>query len=135
MKIDDVTIKALAASVKMREMRQELLTSNIANAETPEYKAKRLDFEEALARAINVDNSLSLKTMDERHYDVGGGGFNNLQPEVYNDYDGVESEDGNNVDRDKELALMAQNKILYDASVELLKRKLSLLKYTVNSER
>ncbi|MFZ8933509.1 MAG: flagellar basal body rod protein FlgB, partial [Bacteriovoracaceae bacterium] len=49
MDIEDKTLKALATSLKFRQMRQELISSNIANAETPGYKAKRIDFEEALA--------------------------------------------------------------------------------------
>jgi len=41
MNIDDKTTQALAASLKYRQMRQELIASNIANAETPGYKAKK----------------------------------------------------------------------------------------------
>lgn len=133
MKIDDPTVQALAASLKYRQLRQELIASNIANAETPGYKAKKIDFEEALARALDVDNELKMKTTDSKHYNVGGGGFNNLQPEIYEDSNGVTSLDGNNVDRDQEMAEMAENKIMYDASVQLLNKKLGLLKYAIGS--
>lgn len=132
---DDKTLKALATSLNFRQMRQELLSSNIANAETPGYKAKRLDFEEALARALDVDGNESMLTSDERHFDVGSGGFNNLQPDIYDDPNGVVSDDGNTVDRDAEMAKMAENKIMFDASVQLLNKKLGLLKYAVSSER
>ena len=135
MKIEDRTLQALAASLNFRQMRQELITSNIANAETPGYKTKRLAFEEALARAIDVDGQQALDTDDSRHFDVGSGGFDNLEPEIYEDPNGVVSEDGNTVDRDKEMALMAENKILYDATVQLLNKKLGLMKYVVGSER
>ncbi|MCO4792452.1 MAG: flagellar basal body rod protein FlgB [Bacteriovoracaceae bacterium] len=135
MKIEDKTLQALATSLNFRQMRQELITSNIANAETPGYKSKRVDFEEALARALDVDESQKLNTDDGRHFNVGGGGFNNLQPEIYDDPNGIISEDGNTVDREKEMALMARNKILYDASVQLLNKKLGLMKYAISSER
>lgn len=133
MKIDDPTIQALAASLKYRQLRQELIASNIANAETPGYKAKKIDFEEALARALDVDDELKMKTSDSKHFNVGGGGFNNLQPEIYEDSNGIQSLDGNNVDRDQEMADMAENKIMYDASVQLLNKKLGLLKYAIGS--
>lgn len=133
MKIDDATIQALAASLKYRQLRQELIASNIANAETPGYKAKKLDFEEALARALDTDGELKMKTSDSKHFNVGGGGFNNLQPEIYEDANGIVSPDGNNVDRDQEMAEMAENKIMYDASVQLLNKKLGLLKYAITS--
>jgi flagellar basal-body rod protein FlgB len=133
-KIADSTIKALEASLNFRKMRQEIIAANIANAETPGYKAKRLDFEAALQRALDIDHKQSLLTNDERQYNIGGGGFDNLEPTMYEDNDGVVSEDGNSVDREKEMALMAENKILFDASVQLLNKKLGLLKYAVQSE-
>lgn len=133
-KIADSTVKALVASLNFRKMRQELIASNVANAETPGYKAKRLDFEAALQRAIDVDHLQSLHTNDDRQYNVGGGGFDNLEPTVYEDDDGVTSDDGNTVDREKEMAMMAENKILFDASVQLLNKKMGLLKYAVQQE-
>lgn len=135
MDIDDRTLKALATSLNMRQMRQELIASNVANAETPGYKAKRIDFEAALARALDIDKQQSLLSNDEKHFNVGGGGFDNLEPTIYNDANGILSEDGNTVDRDAEMAKMAENKILYDASVQLLNKKLGLLKYVIGSER
>lgn len=133
MKIDDPTIQALSASLKFRQLRQELIASNIANAETPGYKAKKIDFEEALARALDVDDQLKMKTVDSKHFNVGGGGFNNLEPDIYEDSNGIVSPDGNNVDRDQEMADMAENKIMYDASIQLLNKKLGLLKYAIGS--
>ncbi|MGZ3786880.1 MAG: flagellar basal body rod protein FlgB [Bacteriovorax sp.] len=135
MNIDDKTTQALAASLKYRQMRQELIASNIANAETPGYKAKKLDFEDALARALDTDGQQTLKTTDSKHFNVGGGGFNNLQPEIYEESNGIVSPDGNTVDRDQEMADMAENKIMYDASVQLLNKKLGLMKYVVGSDR
>lgn len=134
MNIDDKTLQALQASLKYRQMRQELINSNIANADTPGYKSKRLDFEEALSRALDVDGKESLKVEDEKHYDVGSGGFKSLSPEVYDDPNGIVTEDGNNVDRDHEMVLMAENKVMYDAAVQLINKKLGLMKYILASE-
>ena len=135
MNVDDKTIQALAASLKYRQLRQELIASNIANAETPNYKAKKIDFEEALARALDVDDELKMNTADSKHFNVGGGGFKNLAPEIHEDPNGIVSPDGNSVDRDQEMADMAENKILYDASVSMLNKKLGLLKYAIGSDR
>lgn len=134
MDVNDKTLKALSTSMNFRQMRQEVISANIANADTPGYRAKRVDFEAALARALDVDGNMSMKAGDQRHYDVGSGGFDNLRPEIHNDPNGVVSEDGNTVDRDREMALMAENKILYDASVQLLAKKLGLMKYAVQSQ-
>jgi len=133
MEINDKTMQALQASLKFRQLRQELHAGNIANAETPGYKAKKLDFEDALARALDTDDQLKMNTSDSKHFNVGGGGFNNLQPEIYEDSNGIVSPDGNNVDRDQEMAEMAENKIMYDATVQLINKKLGLLKYAIGS--
>ena len=58
-----------------------------------------------------------------------------MQPEIYEDANGIVSPDGNTVDRDSEMAEMAENKIMYDASVQLLNKKLGLMKYAVGSDR
>jgi flagellar basal-body rod protein FlgB len=135
MNVNDKTLKALAAAVKFREMRQEIISSNIANSETPGFKAKRLDFEEALARALDVDGNMGMNAEDPEHFDVGSGGFNNLEPDLYDDPNGIVSEDGNTVDRDAEMAKMAENKIMYDALVQLINKKMGLMKYAVQSEK
>lgn len=135
MNVNDKTLQALAAATKFREMRQEVLSSNIANKDVPGYKAKRLDFEAALARALDVDGQMGMIVDDQKHFNVGNGGFNNLQPEIYDDPNGIVSEDGNTVDVQEEMALMAENKIMYDALVQLMNKKLGIMKYTINSER
>jgi flagellar basal-body rod protein FlgB len=135
MKVDNKTLQALASSLKFREMRQEIISSNVANANTPGYKAKRVDFEAALARALDTDEQQTLKSENGEHFNVGGGGFNNLEPEIYEDPNGIVSEDGNTVDVEDEMAKMAENKILYDATIQLLNKKLGMMKYVINSER
>lgn len=135
MDVNDKTLKALASAVKFREMRQEIISSNIANSETPGYKSKRLDFEGALARALDVDGNMGMKVEEGKHFDVGSGGFDNLQPELYNDPNGIVSEDGNSVDRETEMAKMTENKVMYDALVQLMNKKMGLMKYVVMSEK
>ena len=135
MDINDKTLKALASAVKFREMRQEVISSNIAIPETPGFKAKRLDFEEALARALDVDGQLTMKINDPKHFNVGNGGFNNLKPEVYEDPNGVVSENGNTVDIQDEMAREAENKLMYDALIQMINKKLGMKKYILNSER
>ena len=135
MSIHDKTIDALATALNFRQMRQEILASNIANAETPGYKAKRIDFEAALARALNIEGTNQINTSNPKHFDVGGGGLGDIEPQIYEDPNGQVSENGNTVDREKEMALMAENKLMFDAAVQLLNKKLALKKYLLSAER
>jgi flagellar basal-body rod protein FlgB len=75
---------------------------------------------------------MGMKVEDGKHFDVGNGGFENLQPEVIEDPNGIVSEDGNTVDREKEMARMAENKVMYDALVQLMNKKLGMMKYIIN---
>ena len=135
MDVNDKTLKALTTALNFREMRQELISSNVANANTPGFKSKKLDFEEALARALDVDGQMQMTTTDGRHHNVGNGGFNNLEPEIYDDPNGVVSENGNTVDVEAEMAKMAENKLMYDALVQLINKKTGMMKYAINSEK
>lgn len=135
MEVSDKTTQALAAALNMRQLRQELINSNVANADTPGYKAKRLDFEEALAQALDSDGKLGMNTNNPEHFAVGSGGFASLKPTVYEDPNGEVKENGNTVDRDAEMAEMNENKIQYDAAVQLLNKKMGMLKYAITSER
>lgn len=135
MDVNDKTLKALTTALNFREMRQELISSNVANANTPGFKAKKLDFEEALARALDVDGQMQMGVTDERHHNVGNGGFNNLEPEIYDNPNGVVSENGNTVDVEAEMAQMAENKLMYDALVQLINKKMGIMKYAINSEK
>ena len=135
MDVSDKTLQALTTALNFREMRQELISSNVANANTPGYKAKKLDFEEALARALDVDGQMKMNATDGRHYNVGSGGFNNLEPEIYDNPNGVVSENGNTVDVEAEMARMAENKLMYDALVQLINKKMGIMKYAINSDK
>jgi len=114
----------------LRLLNQNVISSNIANSDTPGYKAKAVEFESALRDALNVGNTLPMESDDPRmivHRDTDP-----VNPEVYDDPNGVESLDGNTVDRGAEMAKLAANQIVYDASAELLKRKLNMLNYAIN---
>ena len=65
MKAEDKTLQALALATKFRQLRQEIISSNVANSETPGYKAKRVHFEEALARAQSGEKAIHSQTASE----------------------------------------------------------------------
>ena len=126
----DPTIGALNTSLNLRLMNQNVISSNIANADTPGYKAKTMEFESALRDALGADGGLQAQGTDGRH--IVHKETDPVEPEIYDDPNGVESLDGNTVDRASEMAKMAENQLLYDASTEMLKRKLGMLKYAIS---
>ena len=126
----DSTIGALNTSLNLRLVNQNVIASNIANADTPGYKAKALDFEASLREALGTGEGQRPEATQEGH--IQRKATDPVRPEIYDDPNGIESLDGNTVDRSSEMAKMAENQLLYDAAVEMLKKKLAMQKYAIS---
>ena len=125
----DSTIGALNTSMNLRLTHQNVISSNIANADTPGYKAQRMEFEGALRQALGVDDQLPMEADHAEHIVVRS--TDPVSPAIYEDPYAGESLDGNTVNRSEEMALMTENRQLYEASAEMVKRKLGMLKYSI----
>lgn len=125
----DSTINGLNTAMNLRLVNQNVISSNIANADTPGYHAKKVEFEGALRQALGADDSLPLETDSPEQISIKTDGT--VSPEIAEDMNGVESLDGNTVNRSEEMAKMAENQLLYDAAAEMLKKKLGMLKYSI----
>jgi len=134
-RIFDKTTDALATAVNMRLIKNNVISANIANAETPGYKAKKMDFEDALARQIDIDGLRKLSTTHHDHIPVGGTISARARAEIYDNPDGVTSNDGNTVDLEKEMTMLAENQIQYKAAIQLINKKLAALKYAASEGR
>ena len=126
------TTDALGSAINFRLLRQNVTTANIANAETPGYKAKKVDFEEALARAVNLDGTNAMSAEHEDHFATGLGGVGRSRADVYDNPEGPTKMDGNTVDLENEMATLAENSILYKAAIRLINKKLATMRYAVS---
>lgn len=89
-------------------MRNDAISNNLANVDTPGYKRQDVDFENQLARALRNSKYTS---MDAK---VANLKSNRLRPRCYTDYAGFSYRmDGNNVDVDTEGVYLAKNQITY----------------------
>ncbi|OFZ21053.1 MAG: flagellar basal-body rod protein FlgB [Bdellovibrionales bacterium GWB1_55_8] len=126
----DPTIGALNTALNLRLANQNVISGNIANADTPGYKTKKMEFEGALRDALGVGTELTPREGDPRH--IVHRSTDAVEPEIYDDPNGVESLDGNTVNRAEEMARLTENQLLYDAAAEMLKKKLGMLKYSIS---
>ena len=131
----DKTTNALATSLAMRQLRHNVTSSNIANAETPGYHAKKMDFEGALQRALDLDGVNSLSTSSAEHFAVGGVSVMKTRPDIYENPEGIVSNDGNTVDVEKEMSALSENAIMYKAALSLINKKMAALKYAASEGR
>ena len=126
----DPVIGALNTSLNLRLANQNVISGNIANADTPGFKAKKVEFESALRDALGISGQLPVVRTNVKH--ISHESSDAVLPAIYEDPNGIESLDGNTVDRAAEMSRMAENQILYDASTEMLKKKLGMLKYAIS---
>lgn len=89
-------------------IRNEVISNNISNADTPGYKRQDVNFETQLAKALR---SSRYRSMDAKVADVK---TSRLNPITYTDYSGFSYRiDGNNVDPDTEGVYLAKNQVIY----------------------
>ena len=134
-KIDKTTViqeKALDAAW----LRNEVLSHNIANVDTPTYKRKDVDFEKYLRGALNY--GLDDVIVHRRHNfrfskqpDIGS-----IQANVMEEYNTMAMRiDGNNVDIDEEMAQMAKNTIRYNVITHNINGKFAKIKHAITEGR
>lgn len=126
----DSTIGGLSAAMNFRLMNQNVTAANIANADTPGYKAQKVEFETALRDALNISGRLQMEGSDPEHFTKADPGH--IDPEIYENPNGQVHLDGNTVDRNAEQVEMASNQMQYDSAAEMIKRKLALLRYAIS---
>ncbi len=124
-------IDSLGNARQLRGKRAEMLASNMANADTPNYKAKDFDFNSALKQAQG--EQMTLRTTQKGHLSSQGtsGGF---QPEVQYRIPGQPSLDGNTVDPQLEKSAFTENAVYYQATLNFLDSRVKGLKDAIRGE-
>lgn len=106
-------------ALALRSQRAEILASNIANADTPGYKARDIDFKAVLANA-DLQSGSALRRTHPQHIQVASTG--NSAELLYRTPD-QSSLDGNTVDIHREKSAFAENALRYQASLHFLSSK------------
>ena len=114
-------------ALQVRAQRAEVIASNIANADTPGYKARGLDFKSALAQATSKQQS-GLTRTNEKHFDVRTELNNGTG---YRVPDQPDTGDGNTVDVQVERNLYLENSMQYQASLRFLDGRIKGLKKAI----
>lgn len=133
--IDKLTGKTniLEKSLNASWYRNEVISQNIANIDTPNYKRKEVAFEEYMS---DYNNSIEGKRTDERHMIIGKRNYNNVEPVMKVDNEKLEMRiDGNNVDIDNEMALMAQNSLKYNVLIDRISSKFNSIRNVIKEGR
>ena len=127
----DNTTRGLEKSLDLTLRRNTLIAGNVANTETPGYRAKDINFAGELERAMGEQPGKELKKTDARHLDT----TSDSSSRVVDDYSGATRADGNNVDIDLQMGRLAYNSGKYSAATRFLRKKLGMLKFAIREAR
>jgi len=115
----DEAMRFHQTALNTRAYRQQVIASNIANADTPNYKARDVDFREALKGALaGKSGNLALNATSARHLAAAGASPLEANLKFRNDQQGAV--DGNTVNMDVERSAFAENAVQYQASVTFI---------------
>ncbi len=120
----DEALRFQQTALSLRAARQELLASNIANADTPNYKAKDVDFASALQNALTGKGSALPAIQTSPMHLQGNAGRDILGAPVMYRKPVQPSADGNTVDMDVERAQFADNALRYESGVKFVSDQL-----------
>jgi flagellar basal-body rod protein FlgB len=122
----DDAMRAATLALKGLTSRQQVISHNLANVDTPGFSAKQVDFETTLKRSLKQGGKMNMAKTSQGHIDSTSSLSNFMA--TTNKAGGTFREDGNNVDVDTELLDMSETNIKYQAISQEISKKLLLLK-------
>ncbi len=128
----DSNSQLLSKVLDLRATKAEVISSNLANAETPGYAPSHFDFEEDLAAAMGSRTDLNLQTTASNHIPLHPTNFDSVEGKIIEEKDTSPIGDENGVSVDEEMVSLSENQILYETAAQLLKKKLSIYRYVVS---
>lgn len=123
----------LEKSLSLRARRQELIVSNIANADTPNYKSFDIVIDEEMQKTGDSTSGAPLAATHPNHLGTARTGFDQVTIHTKKS-DGLSLRgDGNTVDMDTEMVNLSENSLLYRASSQIIKKMFGALRLAMNS--
>lgn len=129
-----VSIKILEKSLNTSWLRNETISNNISNVNTPGYKRERVEFESIL-KDYMLNIGIEGKVTHEKHMPIGNVSIDNIEPSISKDMQSKYRRDGNNVNIDVEMANLAKNTIQYNMLAQRVSGKFSKLKSVIKDGR
>jgi len=130
------SITRLEEALNVRSKRHQVITTNIANQDTPEYKAKSLDFKNALKAVTGEGTTIALARTNKNHLSPQSQAKDPISSQIKVATTSRTSRlDGNTVETEKEMTRLAENTFMYQATAQLIARKLSGLKNVISEGR
>ena len=136
-RIFEGTIDVAEKALDLRSRRHEMIISNVANADTPGYKAFDLMVEDALRQSTDANQgSINMQRTNPAHMNGRVSGTQQLRSHIVelsgeNNLRG----DGNTVDMDREMSNLSANQLLYKATAQIMTKKFGDLRNVIKGAK
>lgn len=130
--LSGASFQRLEGAVQAAEMRQSIISNNIANADTPNFKRSEIVFEQLLQQEMGGNSSYGLKgkRTNEKHIPIGGAG-SNPSAQLITDETSTVNNNGNNVDIDREMSLLAKNQLSYNLYIQQVSHEVKMIRTAI----
>lgn len=127
-------------SLDAAALSHKVISNNLANVDTPGFKRSTVLFNENLRKAMEAKRGgtqqLALSRTDARHLDLNAApALGSIEPELVTDVTSTMRNDGNNVDIDREVALLSQNTVWYQTLAQITQMQFSSLRTAISEGR
>lgn len=136
-KLFNFTQQLLELSLRVRSARHEILSANVANADTPGYRPRELDFKTVMETAVGSGSDGRTGPAGRRDIDpkLATELLPSMVYQVEDQRHGEDRLDGNAVSLDRQMALLTENALAHETSLTLLSRTLAGLRYAIGEGR
>lgn len=129
--LGDNTMVTLQRALDGLALRQQVISRNIANVDTPGYKASTVSFEQQLQHALRDDGGNPTPTRTSPGH-LAAPASESASPRVTQRTNLTVRRDGNNVDIEREMTDLVETTLRYSATTRILNRKLALLRFVIS---
>ncbi len=144
----DKTTNLLHRGLDLRTAKHQATASNIANQDTPFYKAKEMDFKKAIRDFIPPPMDVPMSTTNKAHFALTmklnltasqhipvGGHPRGAESYIQESQDKTTRLDQNNVNGEQQMAQLAENNLMFNAASQLISKKFGGLKSAIREGR
>ncbi len=122
----------MEGALQAAEMRQRVISNNVANGDTPHFKRSEVLFEELLEQTMgNEQGQLSLKRTNQKHIPIGSASATIPLPKLITDETTAMNNNENNVDIDREMSLLAKNQLSYNLYVQQINHDVKMMRTAI----
>ncbi|WP_169083086.1 flagellar basal body rod protein FlgB [Paenibacillus sp. PL91] len=122
----------MEGALQAAEMRQRVISNNVANGDTPHFKRSEVLFEELLEQSMgNPEGQLIGKRTNQKHIPIGSGSSNLPIPKLITDETTSMNNNENNVDIDREMSLLAKNQLSYNFYIQQINHDVRMMRTAI----